>query len=113
MAEPQRFVADVLALPETITHVFIDEVQRVPAILDLIQELFVQGVPQKFILSGSSARKLKRGHANLLGGRAWNLKLHAMATPEIVLVPKLEKIPLGHLLQHGKLPSILTLSTAE
>ncbi len=113
VAEPQRFMEDVLALPETITHVFIDEVQKVPAILDLVQELIVQGVPQKFILSGSSARKLKRGHANLLGGRAWNLKLHAMVTPEIVLAPKLEKIPLGHLLQYGTLPSILTLSTAE
>jgi uncharacterized protein len=111
--EPQRFLEDVRALPATVSHVFIDEVQKVPALLDLVQELMVQGVPQKFILSGSSARKLKRGHANLLGGRAWNLQMHPITTAEILLSAELEKIPLRNLLQYGTLPSILTLESPE
>jgi len=62
--------------------VVVDEVQRVPALLDYVQK----GIEEKqltFILSGSSARKLKRGGANLLGGRAKDLKLHPLTHEEL------------------------------
>lgn len=62
--------------------VIIDEVQRVPALLDYAQK----GIEEKdiiFLLSGSSARKLKRSGANLLGGRAQDLKLHPLTRDEI------------------------------
>ena len=49
--------------------VLIDEVQKVPALLGYVQKLIVE-TKQKFALTGSSARKLKRGGTNLLGGRA-------------------------------------------
>jgi predicted AAA+ superfamily ATPase len=49
--------------------IFIDEIQRVPALLNSIQSLLDENPKHKFILTGSSARKLKRGGANLLPGR--------------------------------------------
>lgn len=50
--------------------IVLDEVQKVPALLDEVHWLIEnKGLP--FLLTGSSARKLRRGHANLLGGRAW------------------------------------------
>ena len=52
-----------------VSEVFIDEVQRVSAILNEVQNL-IDNTSVRFILTGSSARKLKRGSANLLGGRA-------------------------------------------
>jgi uncharacterized protein len=56
--------------------VIIDEVQKVPSLLDLVHQL-IESRNQKFILSGSSARKLKRGGANLLAGRAFMYNSHS------------------------------------
>lgn len=64
------------------TPVIIDEVQKIPALLDEIQWLIVNHKIQ-FILSGSSARKLKRGGANLLGGRALRYELFPLTSAEI------------------------------
>ncbi len=50
--------------------IIIDEVQKIPALLDEVHWL-IERKHQSFLLTGSSARKLRRGHANLLGGRAW------------------------------------------
>ena len=52
--------------------IIIDEIQKIPALLDEIHWL-IENMGLRFILCGSSARKLKRGHANLLGGRAVRL----------------------------------------
>lgn len=60
--------------------VFIDEVQRAPKLLDIAQML-IDEQKAKFALSGSSARKLKRGAANLLAGRAYTYSLFPL-TPE-------------------------------
>lgn len=60
----------------------VDEIQRVPTLLDYVQK----GIEEKhliFVLTGSSARKLKRGGANLLGGRAKDLKLHPLTQGEL------------------------------
>ena len=65
-----------------VNPVIIDEVQRVPAILDEIHRL-IENEALSFVLCGSSARKLKRGRANLLGGRAWRFALHPLSWTEI------------------------------
>ena len=74
----------MLALDDAVraNPVIIDEVQRVPALLDEVQRL-IEDEGVRFVLCGSSARKLKRGRANLLGGRAWRFGLHPLTWPEI------------------------------
>ncbi|MDO9123355.1 MAG: AAA family ATPase [Deltaproteobacteria bacterium] len=62
--------------------VVIDEVQKVPDLLDEIHWL-IENTKLSFILCGSSARKLRRGHANLLGGRAIRYELFPLVFPEI------------------------------
>lgn len=84
-------------LPE---QVVIDEVQKVPAILDEVHWLHEnRGV--QFALCGSSARKVKRGAANLLGGRAVRYELHGLTAAELG-----EEFDLDRLLNHGYLPRI-------
>jgi len=62
--------------------IIIDEVQKVPQLLDEIQWL-IEDKGLGFILCGSSARKLKRGRGNLLGGRAWRFEMHPLTSAEI------------------------------
>jgi predicted AAA+ superfamily ATPase len=62
--------------------VIIDEVQKVPQLLDEIQWV-IENKRLRFILCGSSARKLKRGKANLLGGRAWRYEMHPLVSAEV------------------------------
>jgi len=78
---PRLFWEEISALPAK-ALVIVDEIQRVPVLLDYVQ----RGIEEKqliFVLSGSSARKLKRGGANLLGGRAKDLKLHPLTYQEM------------------------------
>jgi len=62
--------------------VVIDEIQRVPALLDEVHRLYEQNRGIHFALSGSSARKLRRAGANLLAGRALHLPMLPFAWPE-------------------------------
>ncbi len=62
--------------------IIIDEIQKIPALLDEVHWM-VENLAAKFILCGSSARKLKRGHANLLGGRALRFELHPLTSVEV------------------------------
>ena len=62
--------------------IIIDEVQKVPAVLDEVHRL-IEREGLSFVLCGSSASKLKRGRANLLGGRAWRFALHPLTWPEV------------------------------
>lgn len=80
--------------------VVIDEIQKVPALLDEVHFL-IEEDKVNFILCGSSARKLKRGHANLLGGRALRYELLGLSAFEIG-----EDFDLHRMLNHGYLPSI-------
>ena len=91
-AHPSHIYSEIKALPKDISHVFIDEAQRVPEILDEVQRLIDEKIPQRFIISGSSARKLKRGQANLLGGRAWKEILFPLTLDELPDNYHLEKI---------------------
>lgn len=64
--------------------VFIDEIQRIPELLNSIQVLIDQKKTKiKFLLSGSSARKLRRGSANLLPGRLFNYRLGPLSCLEL------------------------------
>ena len=66
--------------------VFIDEIQKLPELLDEVHYLIEQYKGKvQFLLTGSSARKLKRSGSNLLAGRAWTLKLHPISSQEITL----------------------------
>ena len=80
--------------------VFVDEVQKVPLLLDVVHR-FIENYQERiqFILTGSSSRKLKRGGANLLAGRAWTLKLHPLTHREGVS-------NLVRALRYGTLPAI-------
>jgi predicted AAA+ superfamily ATPase len=76
----QLLAADPKQLKEP---VIIDEVQKVPQLLDEIHWL-IENKGLRFILCGSSARKLKRGRGNLLGGRAWRYEMHPLVSAEVV-----------------------------
>jgi predicted AAA+ superfamily ATPase len=62
--------------------VVIDEVQKAPALLDEVHWL-IENTATSFLLTGSSARKLRRGHANLLGGRAWRRTMTPLSYLEV------------------------------
>ncbi len=66
--DPSRLQRELAAVPKP-ALMAIDEIQRVPALLNVIQASLDNGCPHRFLLTGSSARTLKRGHANLLPGR--------------------------------------------
>ena len=87
-----------LAVRTSVRQVVIDEVQKVPAILDEAHWLLEnRGV--QFALCGSSARKVKRGKANLLGGRGMRYELHGLTAQEIG-----SEFDLTRILNHGYLP---------
>ena len=77
--------------------IILDEVQKVPHILDEVHWL-IENKGLRFILCGSSARKLKRGQANLLGGRAWRYEMFPLVSAE------LEQMNLLRTLNHGLIP---------
>lgn len=100
---PNELNAIVLALPAKVTHVIIDEVQKLPKLLDVVHHL-IQTTEKKFVLTGSSARKLKYGGANLLAGRAFVYHLYPFSFIE--LGPQFD---LHHALQWGLLPNVTNL----
>ena len=80
--------------------VVIDEVQRLPELLNEVHRLMEER-GTRFLLTGSSARKLRRGGLNLLGGRARTKYLHPLVSAELG-----ERFDLGRALARGTLPSI-------
>jgi predicted AAA+ superfamily ATPase len=101
-ARPGLFREQIAALSPG-ARIIIDEIQRVPELLNYVQ-MGIDRSQQVFLLSGSSARKLKRGGANLLGGRALDLKLHPLTCEEIGDTFNLEQA-----LHYGTLPKICAL----
>ena len=95
-----------LLAKQTKGPVIVDEVQKIPALLDEIQWLMVNHSIQ-FILCGSSARKLKRGGGNLLGGRALRFELHPFVSQEIF------DFDLLRALNHGMIPRHYLSETPE
>lgn len=96
--KPSLLREELLANPPTVP-VIIDEVQKIPQLLDEIQWLMVNKNIQ-FILCGSSARKLKRGSGNLLGGRALRYELFPLVSQEIHQFDLLRALNNGCLPKH-------------
>ena len=98
LADPQRLDALV---PEGFKDwVVLDEVQKIPALLDEVHRL-IEKRRLKFVLTGSSARKLRRGASNLLGGRALTFPMHPLTAAEMG-----KDFDLGRALRFGLLPAV-------
>ncbi len=97
---PDLLFEEVRALPDAITHIVIDEVQKVPKLLDVVHSL-IESSRKYFILTGSSARKLKAGGANLLAGRAFVKKLYPFSFIELG-----DQFKLDQALAMGLLPKV-------
>ena len=81
-ARPER-LREVVAGNTDREVVVVDEVQKVPALLDVVHELIERRLGPRFILTGSSARKLRRAGVNLLAGRALVRSLHPFMAAEL------------------------------
>lgn len=81
--QPWEFSERLDALPASTCWVIVDEVQKIPALLDQVQQHIQKNPNRHFALTGSSARKLKHGQANLLAGRAFTLTLAPLTSQEI------------------------------
>jgi predicted AAA+ superfamily ATPase len=80
-ARPERLRELVLGSPDR-TDVVIDEVQRVPELLNVVHDLIEGGPGNRYVLTSSSARKLRRGGVDLLAGRAVVRTLHPFMAAE-------------------------------
>lgn len=98
-ADPDSLRQDVDARSPTVTHVFIDEVQKLPSLLDVVHGILERPNPPHFVLTGSSARRLRRENANLLAGRALERHLYPLTHLELG-----EKFDLQRALSRGTLP---------
>ncbi len=82
---PSALVGEIAALPSRKQAkpplVILDEVQKVPQIMDVVQHL-IDNKKARFILTGSSARKLKRGQVNLLPGRVLSFRMDPLTHAE-------------------------------
>lgn len=81
--------------------VLIDEIQKLPTLLDLVHKLIEERRGHQFILTGSSSRKLKRSGVDLLAGRALNLSLHPFMAAELA-----DRFDFDRALEHGLLPLV-------
>ena len=102
---------DLLANPQRLENlipnnfkdwVIIDEVQRIPELLNEVHRL-IEKYRYRFILTGSSARKIRRKGVNLLAGRALGYNLYPLTAVELG-----EDFRLGHSLTYGQLPCVYT-----
>lgn len=100
MSDPGRLYEEVEALSDKEGIVVIDEIQKVPALLDEVHRL-IEEKGRRFLLTGSSARKLVRSGTNLLGGRAGRSYLFPFVYPEI----KDKDYTLEHIFSTGLLPA--------
>jgi predicted AAA+ superfamily ATPase len=102
MADPSIFRQRVLAKDPKSTWIIVDEIQRIPVLLNDIHSL-IESEGYQFALSGSSVRKLKRGNANLLAGRALVKHMYPLTYAEYG-----SEITLDEALAFGTLPGIVT-----
>ena len=110
LLDPSQYEQAAFALPDLTARlefaakqkqwIFIDEVQKLPRLLDVAQ-LLIDQHQALVALSGSSARKLKRGGANLLAGRAYTYNLHPLTAEEVA-----DAFELDRCLAFGGLPRV-------
>jgi len=99
-ARPERLREIVAGNPDT-TVVVIDEVQKAPILLDVVHDLIERRAGPRFVLTGSSARKLKSAGVDLLAGRALLRSLHPFMAAELG-----DRFDLGTALTQGLVPLI-------
>lgn len=99
LRDPELISRQVLALKKGL--IFIDEIQRIPSLLNTLQMLIDEHKNYIFILTGSSARKLKKGRVNLLPGRIFSYSLFPLTYWELK-----DKFNLTHALRVGSMPEI-------
>jgi len=87
--------------------VVIDEIQKIPPLLDEVHRL-IEKRGLRFILTGSSSRKLRRGGVNLLGGRALTLRIYPLTAAELK-----NDFDLSRALDHGLIPLAYTAEDAR
>ncbi|MBF0491895.1 MAG: ATP-binding protein [Deltaproteobacteria bacterium] len=105
--KPETLKQQIQAQKKKIDWVIIDEVQKVPKLLNIVHQS-IENTSLKFALTGSSARKLKRGSANLLAGRAFVYHLFPLTHWEL-----LKKFDLDAVLNWGALPKMLQFKSEE
>ncbi len=105
--DPNELKRVVEALDDNVSHVIIDEIQKLPKLLDTVQ-LLMRKSKKIFIMTGSSARKLKHGGANLLAGRAFVYDLYPLTAHELS-----DSFDLDHALQWGTLPNVFNTNDNE
>lgn len=98
LMHPERLEAR--ALPVAPERIVIDEIQRLPQLLDEVHRL-MERRRWRFTLTGSSARKLRRGGVNLLAGRARTATMHPLTAAELG-----DSFDLRHSVRYGQLPSV-------
>jgi len=101
LARPERLREVVLAHKDKKVFV-LDEIQKVPQLLEVVHSLMEEKKGRQFILTGSSARKLKKTGADLLAGRALMKHMHPFIAAELKSKFNLEKA-----LRTGTLPVVL------
>lgn len=106
LENPSTFKHMLEQLPPEVNWVVVDEIQKVPALLNTIHQ-FIEKKRFKFALTGSSARKLKRGQANLLAGRAFVRTLWPLLSSELG-----DSFSLEHTLSWGSLPRLFELDSS-
>lgn len=100
LAAPQRL--EKLIPPDNQNWIIIDEVQKIPELLNEVHRL-IERSGYKFILTGSSARKIKRSGHNLLAGRALTYSMHPLTVKELG-----GDFDILHSLNYGQLPCAYT-----
>jgi predicted AAA+ superfamily ATPase len=95
---------ELAARPERLAELVrgVGEVQKLPEVLEVVHRLIEEGCGKVFVLTGSSARKLRHAGVNLLGGRAGRLSLHPFMAAELG-----EAFSFEGALRHGLLPVVV------
>jgi predicted AAA+ superfamily ATPase len=104
---PRQFYDEMLMQRAKAEWIVVDEVQKCPLLLNYVHKL-IEETDLKFALTGSSARKLRRGAANLMAGRALLNELFPLTAAELDTA-----FILMEALHWGTLPSLARFSTAE
>jgi len=103
--DAKAFSEQIIAQNDAIEWVVVDEIQKIPSLLDQVHPL-IESTNIKFALTGSSARKLKHGSANLLAGRAFVNELFPLTAKEMG-----DAFELDRCLRFGTLPKVIQLPT--
>jgi len=107
IARPERIIEIVHGNPDK-TVIIVDEIQKIPDLLGAIHSLIEEKLNKQFILTGSSARKLKRTGIDLLAGRVLLKTLHPFVLSELKSPPPFEDI-----LRYGLLPIVIDSKTPK